>query len=224
VSEFTGKERPILFSGPMVNAILADQKTQTRRILKVPSWSGCDNWTDAELEIGADGKPYTTCNETGCLAEIPCPYGGAGDRLWVRETFTLESSHESPYDPPFNDGRPIKRCGDTEDGQWWKQPHYRATDPTPELDIGKEEPGVVWKPSIFMPRWASRINLEITGIRVERLQDISEADAKAEGVGSWSDSANAARWKCRCLWETINGTGSWEANPWVWVVEFRRII
>jgi hypothetical protein len=227
------KERPILFSASMVRAILDDQKTQTRRVVKMPP--DFEQFTHLRPAQGAEAPKNTfiaywlECGEEGGGTFFRCPYGKPGDRLWVRETFCIESSKEVVYEPPFNDGRPIRHHNDEHWGPWWQQPHYRATDPTPELEVGTGDPGVKWRPSIFMPRWASRILLEITAIRVERLQSISEADARAEGtqepslvptIGAcWSERDAYAK-----LWESINGPGSWAANPWVWVVEFRRVM
>ncbi len=208
------KERPILFSAPMVRAILDGSKTQTRRVVK-----------GAALEWLADGMftPEFVADPGNHL----CPHGLPGDRLWVRETFVLESCVEHDQLPPFSDGRPIKRRPD-EDFEGiaplWIQPHYRATDPVPELayeDV--EEPTCRWKPSIFMPRWASRIALEVTGVRIERLNDISDEDAAAEGWPGFTDdnSMDSMAWYST-LWESINGADSWVANPWVWVIEFKR--
>lgn len=156
------KERPILFSGEMVRAILEGRKTQTRRIIK--------------------GKR----DANGISIEIP-RFGKIGDLLYVRETWSEDF-----------DGRI----------------QYRAdTDGT----------GRKWKPSIHMPRRVSRITLEITNIRVERLNDISEEDSEAEGVsGTWTRDLNY-KWHFKKLWESLNGAGSWEKNPWVWVVEFKVV-
>jgi hypothetical protein len=220
----TPKERPILFKGEMVRAILDGSKTQTRRVIK--------RQKDMEFDVNDPAYgPYWLSYATeadGEDAKVRCPFGEPGQLLWVRETFCIESSMEVVHDPPHTDGRPIRHHQDDEWGPWWEQPHYRATDPTPKLDIGTDEPGSRWRPSIFMPRWASRILLEITAVKVERLQSISEADARAEGtqepslmptIGAcWSERDAYAR-----LWESINGPGSWAANPWVWVVEFRRV-
>jgi hypothetical protein len=202
------KERPILFSGPVIPAILEDQKTQTRRIIKPqPDEDGLAKVINGPWQ-DTDGRSYR------------CPYGKPGDILWVRETFCIENSKGVPGDPPFSDGRPIRHHDDEHWGPWWEQPHYRATDPAPELEIGTGEPGVKWRPSIFMPRWASRITLEIADVRVERLQSISGDDARAEGYDG--SHAFPREWFA-LLWERINGPGSWEANPWVWAVEFRRV-
>ncbi len=199
------KERGVLFSAPMVRAILDDRKMQTRRILKAPKaleFYGSDD-TPAVVRYLDDGhsgpgvyihaEEYP--DEGSCF--VRCPYGQPGDRLWVRETWALADV-------------PKKRR--TEAVQ------YRATG-----DIG---PYLKWRPSIFMPRWASRITLEVTGIRVERLQDISEGDAKAEGVSATCDDVEGrldARTHFCELWDSINGDLSFLANPWVWVVEFKRI-
>jgi len=185
------KERPILFSAPMVRALLAGTKTQTRRAIKVPSVAP---WTQHE-----DG--YWSGAGTGL---IRCPYGQPGDRLWVRETW----------------------CDD------WKESRgivYRADG---DLVAEMFDAGCTWRPSIHMPRELSRITLEITDVRVERLQEISEADAKAEGVypppaGTDDDGAHfdagSYRDGFRSIWESIHGPGAWDANPWVWVLEFRPL-
>lgn len=173
-------ERPILFSGEMVLAILDGRKTMTRRVVKPQP----EPDTDCPHHVG-----------TGIERKARiCPYGKPGDRLWVRETFCS-----------FPDGNIF----------------YRA-------DNDERAPMKGWKPSIFMPRALSRITLEIKNVRVERLQDISENDAKAEGtdgeryLGQGFDHC-VYREAFRTLWESINGPGSWESNPWVWVVEFKQI-
>jgi uncharacterized protein YqfB (UPF0267 family) len=178
------RERPILFSGPMVKAILGGRKTITRRVLKLQDYDGGD------------------CYETkdGILRDILslCPYGIPGDRLWVRETWA---------DP----------CGK-------RLPVYRADEATAYLNVK-------WRPSIFMPRWASRITLEVTGVRVERLQDITEEDAQAEGVEarrSMKDGVAPVVYSYqdpfRIIWDSINGKKyPWSDNPWVWVIEFRHM-
>jgi hypothetical protein len=219
------KERPILFSAPMVRAILEGRKTQTRRVVK------------PQPESGHDGEPYwhvggyrawqyrgvTDTLRMGTNNPLVCPYGQPGDRLWVRETFVVEHQIESDQPPPYNDGRPVA-LGHGFGGTEWRQCHYRATDPVPDLmyeDHPRDEPHCRWTPSIHMPRWASRITLEITGVRVERLRDITMDDVFAEGC-MLSTSKEEPR-DFQNLWESINGPGSWEANPWVWVVEFKRV-
>lgn len=190
-------ERPILFSGPMVRAILSGRKTQTRRVCKSIIWTG--------------GKPFppNTPHHYGEIASIKqCPYGKTGDLLWVRETFA--SNEQAGIHPA--------------EAQWV----YRATDET----WGEEYEAWKWKPSIFMPRAACRIILQVTDIRVERLQDISEDDAKAEGATPiniagepCAPGVNPQAYRegfCH-LWQSINGFDSWENNPLVWVVEFKPI-
>ena len=184
------KERPLLFSGPMIRAILAGTKTQTRRVLK-----GANH-------VSAGGAPLKFTGSD--IREVQCPYGWIGDRLWVRESFCPIY----PQDPNYNGGRPI---------EYDYQATYKHGDRLGDL-IGVRKK---WKPSIHMPRAASRITLEVTGVRVERLQDISEADAQAEGV--YTDPACPAYDAYAQLWDEINGTGAWDANPLVWVVEFKRI-
>jgi hypothetical protein len=180
------KERPILFSAPMVRALLAGTKTQTRRAWRVQPPAGVPvGWVPGETKQ---------------------PYGWPGDRLWVRETF----------------------CDDWKDSRGLL---YRAD---AGMDADMFDAGCKWRPSIHMPRAASRITLEVTGVRVERLRWISEVDALAEGI-TWSDRfqgyhvEDGTHFHCDdprqsyfSLWEAINGPGSVEANPWVWVVEFRR--
>jgi hypothetical protein len=199
------KERPILFSAPMVRAILAGTKTQTRRVVK----------PDGKYRLGmvcpADGGPSR------------CPYGAPGDRLWVRETFQ----------PLLADGFDHDEC-DWKTGRGYRC-SYVAT--AGRIEVIDRDDNITdrCKPGIHMPRWASRITLEVTGVRVERLQDISEADARAEGVSFVADGCarfgvgGAPDSWCDCpvtaycaLWESINGKDSWAANPWVWVVEFKR--
>lgn len=192
-------ERPMLFSAPMVRAILSGAKTQTRRVVKPRK---CP-------DFGCELAPCEIAGEKGEDLHRLCPYGQPGDRLWVREAW-LDMARPG-YKPVYA---------------------YRA-----ELNSGEGfdvPPGVRWRPSIHMPRAASRITLEITGVRVERLQAISEADAIAEGVPNQTRLiGHSAKTGCAwgppepiaeycTLWESINGPDSWAANPWVWVVEFKR--
>jgi hypothetical protein len=187
------KERPILFSAPMVRALLDGMKTQTRRI------------ADDFIGFAGSGQPLTVRGGSPC--EYVCPYGQPGDRLWVREAWKAHSVFDNvpPRDIP-------KTC------VWYP------------ADSGYM-PGSRARPSIHMPRWASRITLEIVSVRVERLQDISEADALAEGVsdtgsmitGDGANEISGPIAEYAVLWESINGHRSWEANPWVWVVEFKRV-
>jgi len=208
------KERPMLFSGPMVRAILGGHKTQTRRIVKpqpsdtflpqigeyqrtLTDRKDGEQFPDSVVRFGASDE-----NE-----DYPCPYGQPGDRLWVRETFRQIFLTPAIF-------------------------QYRA-----DNGIDADHPlSPKWKPSIFCTRAASRITLEITAVRIERLNEISEADARAEGcpldhlgnhydpppkeVDSWQ---GYGRYSYSLLWSKINGPGSWDANPWVWVIEFRRV-
>lgn len=181
------KERPILFNAEMVRAILDGRKTQTRRIVKDPIWT-------MPNEIFNPRAPH----RYGDVSTMkPCPQGGIGDRLWVRETWALH-----PDEHPSEAGI-----------------LYRATDPGWDT----AGTGLKRKPSIHMPRWASRITLEITGIRVERLNDISRGDAMEEGCScpNMAYGPDPRQW-FTALWESIYGEGSWNANPYVWVLEFHK--
>jgi hypothetical protein len=184
-------ERPILFSTPMVKAILDGRKTMTRRVVKVNS-SG---------RVQFKHKQWHIEDENSILG---CPYGITGDHLWVRETFV------DTYDLGDYPGHPIYKATYLKD--------LSGFNPPPETwDIA-------WKPSIFMPRCASRITLEITNVRVERLHEITEEDAEKEGV-SFTQYTNAnARFHFMELWDSINGNKyPWNSNPWVWVIEFRKV-
>ncbi len=198
------KERPILFSAPMVRAILNGSKTQTRRVVK-PQPTGFVGGPGVTFCDGSPA-PLVPMNDFAgsCGQEIVCPYGDPGDRLFVRETYWRDEE----------DGA-ILYAANPDD---FEVVHHN------KVVTGSER--YKWKPSIFMPRWASRITLEVTGVRVERLQDISEADAQAEGctakLAEESPALDDSRHEYRDLWESINGPGSWDLNPWVWVVEFKR--
>lgn len=221
------KERPILFKAEMVRAILSGAKTQTRRVVKhIPmlgypeEWCGLATSSGGIQHIIGDYRTF-------------CKHGKIGDRIWVRETFVIENTYEYHGDHTNpTDERPMQ----IKDG-YWLIPHYRATEPEPNMvtyEQDEDDDTTRWRPSIFMPRWASRIMLEITDVRIERLNDISEADARAEGIvdagddNGWqlSDTthySNTAVNSYASLWESINGDGSWEANPWVWAITFRRL-
>jgi hypothetical protein len=207
-------EKPILFSGPMVKAILDGRKTMTRRVLKPqPIWSDGGSIND-----GGGQMDYI---EPHWAREPKLAYA-PGDLLWVRETWA-EACELDENDKPATDMRTYYRA----DGE----PFSRYLDP----DTDEWREGIKWRPSIFMPRWASRISLRVTAVKVERLQDISEDDAKAEGIfqtkaGSWSAvedysplAGTSPVGGFYCLWTAINGEGAWDANPWVMAVSFERV-
>ena len=222
------KERPMIFSAPMVRAILAGTKTQTRRVVK---WKG----VDAGLNFGFSGLSARSYSQGWVLESAsrssiewrckltPCPYGQPGDRLWVREAWMDLA------------GTGVEHR--SRDGKLQRYAYGADTKPGSYGDQCRKDYGLKWRPSIHMPRAASRILLEITAIRVERLRDISEADALAEGVtpkwepgcsgrlmealGGFSFRPAASAYAE--LWEQINGPGAWDANPWVWVIEFKRV-
>lgn len=204
------KSRPILFNGPMVRALLDGRKTQTRRVFKLPNGH---RWDD--LQGGADSGNIE-CDKwpgTWHVSEFRCPYGQPGDQLWVRETWYCDDFRVQcgPYLKPDDMDVTAAR----EDGTLV----YAADGLSP---YEADQP--VWKPSIHMPRWASRITLEIVSVRIERLQDISRGDAMAEGCPfpNMADGDDPRKWYAD-LWNTINGPGSWDANPLVWVVEFKVV-
>ena len=196
------KARPILFKPDMVNAILEGRKTQTRRIVKPQPEMVSDRRIEPWEGDPAALKILLERNKRGC------PYGAPGDVLWVRETFSGPWGCRRLKPTDWPKGCPIWYWADGD------QSDFEATGP---------------KPSIHMPRWASRLTLEITDVRVERLQDISEDDARAEGarlelaeVDSVRLGAEAShRSGFQNLWKSINGEESWASNPWVWVVEFQ---
>jgi len=236
------RERPILFSAPMVCALLAGTKTQTRREVKVPHGNPLGTWEP--MPIGGPNGGRTNAGDTipeqSCIwhthtgERIACPYGEPGDKLWVREAWRVSRAHDltAPANLPHERGLTVmyaaggSRAHD-DSGQYVNDDDYPTSMPN---WAGRLRPGM------FMPRWASRILLEIDEIRVERLNDISGRDAVAEGiepVGSrWRHyffpNDDSAAWEFACnsyasLWESINGKGSWDANPWVFVICFRRI-
>jgi hypothetical protein len=240
-------DHPILFSGAMVRALLAGTKTQTRRMVKPQPTEPCacdldDECTHTFVERGVVRAPARWGSHP-----VPCPYGVAGDRLWVRETWgpcdDLAIGHDlddaenvafqADLSACFFDGmQPL----DTKDWNW---------------DFVGTEQKRGWRPSIHMPRWASRITLEVTDVRVERLQDLSEGDAKAEGLGvitkdggrMWKygipdrdglpgnddDGWHWCEWEAdprkayAKLWNSITGPAAWDVNPWVWAVSFKRV-
>ncbi len=215
-------ELPILFSAPMVRALLAGTKTQTRRALKSQppedhSRLVCGPYSPTVIDRHGEEQPgaevFGVTTDDGDWG-LRCPYGGPGDRLWVRETWATRQGCEAGSD---------------------KAKHYtmyRASGGDPADPMNWHDYGGKWRSPIFMPRWASRLTIEVVGVRVERVQDISETDAIAEGVtkidpaawvGTKGNFYSDPRLAYRDLYESINGAGSWDKNPYVWVVEFRRI-
>ena len=213
------KEKPILFSTAMVLAILEGRKTQTRRVIKNPiNERHIDrllaDWPLSGLKELVDGVvsfEIQTDVDDSTVCKTKCPYGNVGDRLWVRETWAY-------LDLGPEDGGYVYRA--SENGRAWE-----STDDS-----------FRWKPSIHMPRKACRLELEITDVRVERLHDISDADAIAEGIKPWKGEEGQfcnylghgyislpPKSSFESLWHSINGKERWDANPWVWVVSFKPV-
>ncbi|WP_206682947.1 hypothetical protein [Pseudomonas baltica] len=223
------KEHPILFSALMVRAILEGRKTVTRRAAKIQPRSRAD--------IGSYGKGQPFIRNPDATKRNPgCPYGRPGDRMWVRETWGVISHDfdEQGNMIDWNPDRPATAIRELPFGRGYYSGHviYRADGEAEWAgdDDGGGDTRSAWHPSIHMPRAASRILLEITDVRVERLQDISRADIRAEGLQcppemeSDDVSPNYRDWypaAWRELWESTGG--NWHANPWSWVVEFKRV-
>ena len=200
------KERPILFSGPMVRAILEGTKTQTRRVMdRQPESKGCIAQTPAD-ELWYLWPCVRQNEVVDCFCK--CRYGQPGDRLWVRETVALVPA------TAYRGSDGVQQTPNPDDPT--EVAIYRA-------GWDRSQPGTRWRPSIHMPRWASRITLEITGVRVERVQEISEADMYAEGLDRAPYGDPSAGFQV--LWDEINGSRGygWASNPWVWVLEFQRV-
>lgn len=231
-------DHPILFSAPMVLAILSNRKTMTRRVVKPQPACGCRYEMNGARSAAChlankawESKDFEHCyvpvRPTSASHLLPCPYGRPGDHLWVRES--------------------VRICGSSTDGEPLNDPPawYMADGPCPSIENWPH-----FRPSIHMPRWASRITLEVTDVRVERLRSISADDVRAEGVelpvsASGCPEGMAAPliripnpykppakwteddfWMCEfsCLWDSINGKKfQWASNPWVWVIGFKRI-
>ncbi|WYX32169.1 hypothetical protein WJ976_13000 [Achromobacter denitrificans] len=206
------KERPIIFNGAMVRAVQAGDKNQTRRVVK--PWAP---------RLGVDAVPadVSYLPDFTCY-RATCPYGQPGDRLWIRETVRAEEQPGGLDGVRYladNAFLPIENTSAAADA-WLTLHRYR----------GKRGATV---PPIHMPRWACRLVLEVARVRIERLQAINHVDAIAEGVGlnpsaedvtmTTAAGETLPRVMFRALWEQINGAGAWDANPWVWVVEFRRL-
>lgn len=226
------KERPILFNGAMVRAILSGQKTVTRRPIKgnqIPTYIKSDSPEHQWMAVVQDhprwGFGAFGATEEECAAELAmyggCPYGRQGDRLWVRETWAADAQVDAVAPRDLSQGEPI---------------HYPADGALRQTGCAMLTTGK-GRPSIHMPRWASRILLEITEVRVERLQDISDEHCAAEGVRAMRDDSGmlvgregpgryVTPWQTRIeafrdIWQSTGG--DWDANPWVWVVEFKRV-
>lgn len=211
--------KPILMNGEMVRATLEGRKTQTRRVMSPQLSRGWVFGTasSADIRYGEITSPHPRRGRFGVFIKrevfrgsgkfehdlIPCPCGQPGDLIWVREAWTTRKGLDSVSPCEISETQSIGYLADLDEGPW----------------LGKG------RPSIHMPRWASRITLEITGVRVERLQDISEADATAEGAAVVSfpglDAERSMVDRFRVLWNSIYGAGAWESNPWVWVIEYR---
>lgn len=237
------KERPILFSAPMVRAILDGKKTQTRRIIQSPA-KGMQKSGATVIKYRPPGDPwykdhvFSMRSRHGVWGDYTqerflqfCPQGQPGDRLWVKETWGVRISHSCAMDAcDCADVVVTYAAGGDGDVRF-----------VSEYDIGAHPSGEQWLlpkaalagknvSPLFMPRWASRITLEVTSVRAERLHDITEEDAKAEGVDAIGINA-IPRNGTLCyrddfaqIWDIINGKrASWALNPWVWVIEFRRI-
>ncbi|MFI2852711.1 hypothetical protein ACH677_11280 [Klebsiella aerogenes] len=224
------KERGIIFNGEMVRAILDGRKTQTRRIMKLqpkPSKSRPgDFWfSSKKLESMVHVSDLAPGNSPIAdyhlfIQEHCCPFGAVGDRIWVREAFRVHSRATDVATLVYKA---------SERNSWTEQTHR-----VPVAVCNKPATPEKWTPSLHMPRWASRILLEITDVRVERLNAISQEDAQAEGMEltgwrpTYSDPDSGGEvWtpydKFARLWESIYGEGSWKVNPWVWVIEFKRV-
>lgn len=220
------RERPILFNGEMVRAILGGQKTQTRRAVSGVRGDNCLSLRKPTKTRSGIVTHVLDAPERGL-----CPFGQPGDRLWVRETWQHYDWTE--------DGEPCIRYQADGATEWpedySEQEGLRLNDVWVGLSddanfaIDGRAADRRWRPSIHMPRWACRLVLEITAVRVERLQAISEADAIKEGLsqsdtGSWLPGpCDHPEWAFHQLWAQVYGEPSWEANPWVWVIEFKRV-
>lgn len=195
------KERGMIFNGEMVRAILEGRKAQTRRIMK-PQPEPCPlggHWWPSNVfktMLHVENEMQNGEGGWGGLVGDACPFGDVGDRIWVRETFASGLCTKTTL-------------------------AYRATHKREDLEEGWNET-IKWTPAIHMPRWASRILLEITDVRVERLRSMSQDDARAEGVIAASGPMEAGL-AFRELWDSIYGPESWRDNPWVWVIEFKRV-
>ena len=218
-------ERPVVFTPSMVRAQLDGRKTQLRLVVKLPHQNPLGKWEVFPWGGPSGGKTRNgkavplqdTISHTRTGEIIGCPHGEPGNRLWVKENYRVAQVLDSlsPKDLPNRIGA---------DGPAGKVAlHFEADGGLSGTSFGR------LRRSTSMCRWMSRITLEITGVRVERLQDISEADAKAEGClpvihADGAIDCGTRKTTFRTLWESINGPGSWAANPWVWVIEFKNLV
>jgi hypothetical protein len=210
------KERGILFSAPMIPPILDGRKTQTRRI---PNLRELQRSTTRGYDWTFRDRRARWQDVTNAQLMALCPYGGPGDRLWVRETWMPDPPIDGwPGDISWQDDRRIDGVPE----------HYRKAKHC-IFAASWDGPRLRWRPGIHMPRWACRIVLDVVTVRIERLHDITEDDAKAEGVkpfprrddgDCWDDGTHRSAFEY--LWGEINGWDSWKSNPWVWRVEFRK--
>ncbi|EIH4582855.1 hypothetical protein B9L08_000381 [Escherichia coli] len=212
------KERGMIFNGEMVRAILDGRKTQTRRPVKFPV---------LDKNLGCELAGNELAGELSAGNYLNSAFGKPGDRVWVRETWGVVS-HELDEDgriQPWTPNRPATAIHEMPFGNGYYSGHaiYAADgDFTWGDDDGYEDGRSCWRPSIHMPKAASRILLEITDVRVERLRSMSQDDARAEGVIAASGPMEAGL-AFRELWDSIYGEESWKANPWVWVISFKRV-
>lgn len=216
------RERGMIFNSEMVLAILDGRKTQTRRPLK---WKQTRFTEIGEHEDGSKW-PWSEDAEHACDFWHPCPFGDVGDRIWVRETW--QAIHDSVDEFGHVEERTYAPSIPKEKDRYWHAvyaEHFGVEN--------REDRGFPWRPAIHMPRWASRITLEIADVRVEQVQSISQADAIAEGAPRSHPSIDAvsqdhgfpdfSRSWFGQTWQSIYGAESWQTNPWVWVIEFKRI-
>jgi hypothetical protein len=231
-------ELSILFSAPMVRAILDGRKTVTRRPIKTIPWRPGVNAQFSQARPFVNGGEWRIAGSEEMTTGFRCPYGTPGDRLWVKETWGHISNcwNEEGNLVGWVPDRPATKIREMRFGNGYLTGHaiYRADGECEWAgdDDGGGDPRSAWKPSIHMPRLISRITLEVTEVRIERLQAISRLDAADEGAMAWAEEQDTPardlehgdeRIAFQMLWETINGADSWDANPWVWAIEFRRL-
>jgi hypothetical protein len=220
----------------MVRAILEGRKTQTRRIAKYQeaftemdgetcAWTGFMGWQRIEAVLAPENAGLNT------NPEVRCPYGVPGDRLWVREAHAIMSTDPGTVSIAYRERLPAgKTLADTDGGL----DVINVSDPDAWQWANSHINCERWRPSIFMPRWASRITLDITDVRVQRVRSISEEDAIAEGVEPWHEAdltntgdlreeSQAYKMGFADLWQGINGKGLWDADPWVWALTFKQV-